>query len=201
MDAGAEIVAEFGPESLTMEGVALRAGVSKALPYQHFEDAEDLLVALAVREAAAVAERISAVFGEDHPLRDGLSKSLAAYFDVVAERGVLMGALLQYRFSPSRQLAVDEIWARIAEFFAQRFRAESSLPPPLCLAAAYIMLAAVVGAQQTWINGLVSRRAVEELLLHMTVDGLAGLSTRKTEAKAVSLNGSKSRVPAASRGT
>ncbi|HET6795150.1 MAG TPA: helix-turn-helix domain-containing protein, partial [Acidimicrobiales bacterium] len=58
LDAGAAIVVESGADSLTMEGVAVRAGVSKALPYQHFQDAEDLLTELATREASIIADRI-----------------------------------------------------------------------------------------------------------------------------------------------
>jgi len=179
LDVGAEIVAESGADSLTMEGVALRAGVSKALPYQHFQDAEDLLVALATREAAIIAERTSSAFLPDETLEAGLRRSLQAYFDMVEERGALLGAVFQYRFSPARQVEVDEIWAATASFFAHRFASELGLSPRLAQAGAYILLAAVVGAQQVWVGGLISRAEAESMLVHMMVDGLAGLVAEK----------------------
>jgi AcrR family transcriptional regulator len=176
LDVGAEIVAELGADSLTMEGVALRAGVSKALPYQHFQDAEDLLVALATREAGIIAERTSSAFSADEPLEAGLRRSLGAYFDMVEERGTLLGAIFQYRFSPPRQQEVDKIWAATAAFFAHRFAAEFGMSMRVCQAAAFTLLAAVVGAQQVWVGGLVSRQESEDLLVHMMVDGLAGVA-------------------------
>ena len=43
----AELVAEGGAGSLTMEGLSVRAGVTKALAQHHFEDnADDVLVVL-----------------------------------------------------------------------------------------------------------------------------------------------------------
>ena len=44
LDAAAELVGLKGVGAVTMEGVAARAGVSKALPYTHFDDATDLLM-------------------------------------------------------------------------------------------------------------------------------------------------------------
>lgn len=176
LDAAAAVVADEGPDGLTMEGVAQRAGVSKALPYQHFSDAEDVLLALAVREAAVIAERTSAVMSPGLTLEEGLGASLRAYFDVVEERGTLLGAIFQYRFKAARQQEVQEVWAQLAGFFAQRFTEEHGLPKRLSLAAAYTFLTAVVGAQQVWLGGLVTRDQAEEILLRMIVDGLAGLA-------------------------
>lgn len=174
--AALEIVAESGPESLTMEGLAARAGVSKALPYQHFEDSEDVLVALTVREATLIGEVVGGAFGAEAPLADGIRRSLFAYFDLVAERGMVMSSLVQYRYSPVRQEIVNGAWAGTAQFYAARFRVEYGLPSRMCLAAAYAYMTAVAGAQPTWVRGLVPRRDVEEMLFHLVVDGLAGLA-------------------------
>jgi len=183
LDAGAAIVASDGAEGLTMEGVATQAGVSKALPYQHFEDAEDLLVALAIREADVVASRIGASFPPGTPLDVGIRSSLSAYFDVVEERGSLLGAVFQYRFSPAREQEVDRTWAVMAEFFASRFASAVGLPMRVSRAAGYTFLAAVVGGQRTWISGLITRRQAEDLLVHMICDGLRGLADQPSRTR------------------
>ncbi len=53
-----------------MEGIAARGGVSKALPYRHFDNADDVLMALYQREMALLAERVTARL-ELEPVRLG----------------------------------------------------------------------------------------------------------------------------------
>src|SRR6266403_6308199 len=52
LDVGAAIILDSGFETLTMESVAERAGVSKGLGYAYFENAEELALALYDREMA-----------------------------------------------------------------------------------------------------------------------------------------------------
>ena len=47
-DAAAELLHEAGPSKLSLREVARRAGVSHAAPYNHFENKEALLAALAL---------------------------------------------------------------------------------------------------------------------------------------------------------
>ena len=93
LDAAARLVGERGLLSFTMEGVAAEAGVSKALPYRHFSNAEDALVALYRRELARLAEAIQRAV---HGIEGGdeiLTTAIRAYFDEVADRGDLLNAL------------------------------------------------------------------------------------------------------------
>ena len=58
LDVGAAIILDSGFETLTMESVAERAGVSKGLGYAYFENAEELALALYDREMAEFYRRI-----------------------------------------------------------------------------------------------------------------------------------------------
>jgi AcrR family transcriptional regulator len=93
LDAAARLVANTGLAGFTMEGLATSAGVSKALPYRHFTNATDALIALMHREVAHLGEAmISACDGiaEGDPM---MTAAIGAYFDVIADRGGLLNAL------------------------------------------------------------------------------------------------------------
>jgi len=47
IDASLELIAESGPQALTLREAARRAGVSHNAPYRHFEDKDALLAAIA----------------------------------------------------------------------------------------------------------------------------------------------------------
>ena len=92
LDVAADMVVERGIAALTMEGLAERAGVSKALPYQHFDNAGAVLIALYGREIGLLGRRVyEAVDGVADP-ETRVRAAIHAYFDVVAERGRVLGA-------------------------------------------------------------------------------------------------------------
>ena len=59
LDAAAVLIVSEGIPALTMERLAVRAGVSKALPYSHFERSEDVLAELYRRETGALVRRVA----------------------------------------------------------------------------------------------------------------------------------------------
>jgi AcrR family transcriptional regulator len=56
IEAGLALLAEQGPEQLSLRAVARRVGVSAMAPYRHFEDREALLAALAEQGFARLAD-------------------------------------------------------------------------------------------------------------------------------------------------
>src|SRR5215210_6602114 len=59
LDVAADLVTRGDIESVTMETVAERAGVSRSLVYKHFANREDLLAALYEREAALLHDELA----------------------------------------------------------------------------------------------------------------------------------------------
>ena len=97
LDAAAAVLTERGQPGLTMEGLAAAAGVSKALPYAHFDNAEAVQVALYQREVADLGRHVLEAM-EPHPRgRERLSAAVRAYFDFIRKRGAVMAVLSSER--------------------------------------------------------------------------------------------------------
>lgn len=76
LDAALALVAEVGPDALTLDGVAARAGVSKGGLLYHYRFKEELLLAANER---LVHRRVAARKAEFEKLPDGPSRALKAY--------------------------------------------------------------------------------------------------------------------------
>jgi AcrR family transcriptional regulator len=67
--AAEEVIAEFGPQKLTLREIARRAGVSHAAPYRHFANKKDLIgavVAQSYRELTKALQQVQVV--HENPL-------------------------------------------------------------------------------------------------------------------------------------
>ena len=93
LDAAKELVVERGPAGLTMEGIAARAGVNKALPYRHFENAQAVLVELFVRFNRLLGSRVLASVADHDGVEDRVGAVVAAYFDVVRANGSFLAIM------------------------------------------------------------------------------------------------------------
>ncbi|MER7000400.1 helix-turn-helix domain-containing protein [Streptomyces sp. NPDC000410] len=95
LDAAARLVAERGPEALTMNAVAQAAGIGVGTVYRRFGDVAQLLLALLdERERQFQAAFLSgpAPLGPDAPPVDRLRAFLHALADHLAEQQTLMFA-------------------------------------------------------------------------------------------------------------
>ena len=93
LDAAAQLISDRGIAAFTMEGLAVAAGVSKALPYQHFANANDALIALMAREVAHLGRAMTSASDGIDDADQMIAAAITAYFDIVAERGGLLNAL------------------------------------------------------------------------------------------------------------
>jgi AcrR family transcriptional regulator len=147
-----------------MERLAERSGVSKAVPYKHFEDADAVLVALYRRETGALGTAVLDALRAAPEGADLVAVSVAAYLDALVPRRDLLRALS----SPGRGVPgladPDDAGTRFAATILRDFhglgRAEAK-------AVAGMVQGAIVGAAGTILAGVASRRSVERALVAM----------------------------------
>lgn len=162
LDVAAEIVAREGTAALTMEGLAARAGVSKALPYAHFDNAHDVLVELYRREVARIGEAVgAAVAGQTEPY-ERLAAAIAAYFDVVEARGPVLAALTA---PGSRVPAEADGGQRHGVRFVADLFVAGGLPRRSARLVASTLLGALAGAVDAWVHGEASRAAAQQTVV------------------------------------
>ena len=94
LDVAAALVVDSGLESVTMERVASRAGVSKALGYAYFDNSDELLASLFDREMASLRPGDRRPSSAPTTFEDKMRATVVAMFDMLAERGQLFGTLL-----------------------------------------------------------------------------------------------------------
>ncbi len=170
-----------GFESVTMEGVATRAGVSKGLGYAYFDNRDELLAALFDREMAALDRRVlraatdaSAAGGTfEHRLHAILDAGL----DVVADRGVLIGTLLQAK--PHEGPLEEKRRARqdvVERYFMQMVIDEYGVTQRAARTAVAILLGGYSGALELWVHRRVTRTEIANAFVSMALGGLGALS-------------------------
>lgn len=166
LDMAAQIITEQGVESLTMEGIAARAGVSKALGYRYFTNRADLLIALMDREDADYDARTLAALEGTQTLDEKLRGILDVFLDTVAERGLSVGTLMQSKLLEGpveeRRRARE---AQIVEFIAELIRSEYPMPRRTAITTAAVLLAGAQGLVGVWITQKWSRREVSEVFV------------------------------------
>ncbi len=158
LDVAAELLAEGGFGLVTMERIALRAGVSKALPYRHFANSSELLATLADREMQTLGRRLVAAL-EAAPAPDRVDALVHGFFSAVRDRAVVL-ALVESTGSPvptpeERTPALGPRFA--ADLLVRYFALERDRARELSGALVGFMR----GAVRTWLSGAASRRAVE----------------------------------------
>jgi AcrR family transcriptional regulator len=94
LDAAASLIIERSLDAVTMEGVAARAGVSKALPYRFFANRDDLLMALYDREAGILTRRVREATRGVEGFEDRVRAIVETWLEGVRERGLVLGMLV-----------------------------------------------------------------------------------------------------------
>ncbi len=153
-----------------MEHLATRAGVSKALPYRHFADADAVLIALYRRETSRLGAGVRRALVEAADGADLVRISVHAYFDELMPRRELLRALT----SPGRAIpALADSDDAGTQFAAGLLREFHGLSPARAKATAGMIQGAIVGAAGTVLAGVAPRPTVESVLVGMIRAALA----------------------------
>jgi AcrR family transcriptional regulator len=180
LDAAEAIVVRTRSAAVTMEAVAAEAGVSKALPYAHFTNAETLLLALYGREITRLASRL------DHELEDDsrtgeeqLRSVVHALFDVLAERGIVLSIFVRSAI-PERADGGLRVGQR---YIASLLRRTLGLEVEHSIVLGTIAFASLSGAVESYARRDARRAVIEESAFCYLVAGARAIAEAETEAQ------------------
>ena len=172
LDVGASIILDAGFESLTMESVAERAGVSKGLGYAYFENAEELALALYDREMAEFYRTIEAATAGCDSFDERMRRALRAHLNLVAERGVLF-VILQTKLSGRKlKRTVRQRLAPFVDFWSRQMEQEFGVDRATAEAVASAMLSAADIFGRTLHAKRLPKREIEVLVNEFVLAGI-----------------------------
>ncbi|MEZ5220516.1 MAG: TetR/AcrR family transcriptional regulator [Ilumatobacteraceae bacterium] len=168
LDTAAALVVADGAGSLSMERLAAAAGVSKALPYKHYDNIDAVLVDLYRREVRGLGTAVWAAM-RAAPTRRALTRTaIGAYFDELERRRDVLAALT----GPGSTVAAGAGTDRVGVAFEADVLVEfSGLERSRAEELAGIVQGAIVGAAGVWLGGRGRRQQLEDDLVWL-IDGL-----------------------------
>ena len=184
LEVARSILLEEGVRALTMERLAERAAVSKGLGYAYFKDTEDVLLSLWDREVGEVYRRIEEATRGAATFEDVAGRAVKAYFDVLDERGALLGSL-------QAQLTRGRLEKRIANRvrdFLSFWRHQLATFLPLEQRTATVVAAMVPTAAdacaRVWQAGVISRVEAETLACTFVLGGASAVAQTASPKRA-----------------
>lgn len=181
LDVTADLVVSKGVEAVTMEAVAASAGVSKGLGYAYFSNRNELLLSLLNRELGELQRRSTEQIRAASDFEGRIRAGLKAWFDVMSEKGALIGTLLQSQaiqgpLAERRKTYNQEMH----DFYGRLAEKEFGIPRRKAVAAAAILLAGMSGIIERWRSGD-SRRLLEETYVEVVMGALRSLGASASE--------------------
>lgn len=168
LDRAAQLLLDQGEAAVTMERLAERAGVSKALPYSHFENADAVLVAVYDRVVGELGRRlVEALEAIDPatPRRERTTLLVRTYLDAVADIGPVLGVVTA---PGSRAAELADADQRLGvRFLAELLTTQFAVDAARARLAAPVMLAIATGSVVAWLEGDGAREAIESLMVDL----------------------------------
>ena len=152
--------------------------MSRGRAYTHFENVDDLIVALYEREVAELDRHIDAATAGAHSFEDKVRAATHAYFDFVAERGGLFSTL-QLRltnrwFNPSSRPRLIKLFAFWSEAVQREF--DVTLPVAASLARSALMASEML--VDAWRTKMLPRATAEAMSIDFVLAGLRAAAKR-----------------------
>ena len=146
--AAQQVFVAQGYHAAAMDDIAVRAGVSKPVLYQHFPGKLDLYLALLDTQAAALADAVLTALAGTNNNEQRIDKVLSAYFDFVnrddhdgAFRLIFESDLVN---APQVRERVDSVTAKTMTAVADTISADTGLSRPY----AELLATALTGTAQ-----------------------------------------------------
>jgi AcrR family transcriptional regulator len=153
LSAARKVVAERGVAGFTMESLAAAAGVNKALPYRHFDNAEAVLNELYRQFNFEIGSRVLDAARQARTVDDRIRRVIGAYLDCVFDNVDLLSVLASPGSPPRSPFEDPRVGIRQFGFDERD-----------AWAAASVIQGALAGGVDTIAHREAAREQVEETL-------------------------------------
>ena len=126
LDAARSAFAEGGFHETSLDSVAERAGVSKALLYEHFSSKRELYVAMLEMHVHELVERISGAVAGAEPGEPRMRAGLEAFFGFVEERRGAWRIMFRNSDDPDVSIRLDRLRDEVAAAIVQLMSEEAA---------------------------------------------------------------------------
>jgi AcrR family transcriptional regulator len=180
LDAAVQILAGGHADEVTMETVATRAGVSRALVYKHFAHRQELLGALYERESSLLHRQLSTAVQECDRLEDMLRALAEGALAAQATRSATFVALAAEGARPAGQRARQRRRdGRTLRHFTDQAVRELGIDRELAEPAMRMALGGIASVLDTWRVRATpeNARSLSEMYVSMVMGGLQALAS------------------------
>jgi AcrR family transcriptional regulator len=125
LDAARSAFAESGYHETSLDAVAERAGVSKALLYEHFSSKRELYVAMLEMHVHELVERISGAVAGAEPGEARMLAGVQAFFAFVEERRGAWRIMFRNADDPDVAIRLDRLRDEVAAAIIQLMNEEA----------------------------------------------------------------------------
>ncbi|MDX6605682.1 MAG: hypothetical protein QOD14_222 [Solirubrobacterales bacterium] len=125
LDAARTAFADTGYHETSLDAVAERAGVSKALLYEHFSSKRELYVAMLEMHVHELVERISGAVAGAEPGEPRMRAGLEAFFGFVEERRGAWRIMFRNAGDPDVAVRLDRLRDEVAAAIVQLMSEEA----------------------------------------------------------------------------
>lgn len=167
LDVAGRVVREGGWTALSMQRLAVSAGVSRQLVYEHFASVDDLYVALLTHLFERAYDATAFIVRTGKTPATTIRAAYELFLDLPAEERRALRALASDVDPGQRRLtsATKRLRARISEIWVPYVRVQTGLPEPAARALAWMLITASWGLSDTIADGTLDRRRGLELFV------------------------------------
>lgn len=179
LDAATALILDQGMSHCTLEEVAVRGGVSKALIYKHFANREDLLKALLAREYDILRGRGLSPRSPDLPFEALLAAGNRRAFQYLHDRGPILRTLFGER-GVAQLLGGDDRGERadLTRFYAEKIAETYAVTPDLAFMGTLLTINAPAAATRALKSFGVAPGEAAEFWTTFILGGWAAASAR-----------------------
>ncbi|MBY0278579.1 TetR/AcrR family transcriptional regulator [Candidatus Binatia bacterium] len=177
LDVARRLVREGGWSALSMQGLAIAAGVSRQLVYEHFESADDLYLATLRHLFERIHAATEAVVRAGDDLETTLARAFELFVEMAPEERDALRALASLRDPSHRRMAraKSQLRARITALWVPYIEVQTGLHGGEAQAVAWMLVNAAGGLADGIAEGSIERRRGVALWVRVARDAIASL--------------------------